>query len=290
LTVALERREERVDTDPEYDVTSRSTNSATAIYLWQQNAHSLQANLRRDDSSQYGGRTTGALGYGYRLSPAWRFTVGGGTAFKAPSFNDLYFPGFANPGLEPETSRSVEAGAYWTRAFAVDGDSVGIDASAVAWRNRVRDLIVFQCDAEFACLPQNVDDATLTGVTLTTALRVTPTTTLAGSLDLQAPENDATGKLLPRRARRHGTFTVTQQAGPARLGLEVVASSQRYDDAENLRRLGGYTIVNLTAEWPFATGWTLYFRGDNVLDSAYQLAADYANGGARYFAGVRVRL
>jgi vitamin B12 transporter len=290
LAIAFERREERIDTEPPYDVTSRNTNSATAIYLWRQDAQSLQANLRHDQSSQYGGRTTGALAYGYRLSPAWRFIAGGGSAFKAPSFNDLYFPGFSNPDLEPETSRSFEAGAYWSRSFEVGGGRVAVDASAIAWRNQVDNLIVFQCDAAFNCLPQNVDAATLTGITFTAEARVTATTTLGGSLDLQRPENDANGKLLPRRAREHGTFTLTQQAGPVRLGLQAVASSYRYDDAENLRRLGGYTIVNLTAEWPFAKGWTLYVRGDNVLGSNYQLAADYANGGAQYFVGVRARL
>jgi vitamin B12 transporter len=290
LTIALERREERVDTDPPYAVTSRNTTSVTAIYQWRHEAHALQANVRHDDSSQYGGKTTGALAYGYRLSPEWRFIAGGGTAFKAPSFNDLYFPGFSNPFLQPETSRSFEAGAYWTRTFEIGGRSVGIDASAVAWRNQVRNLIVFQCDADFNCLPQNVDDATLTGVTFTAEARIAATTTLSGSLDLQSPENDTNGKQLPRRARQHGALAVTQQAGPVRLGLELIASSYRYDDAENLRRLAGYTSVNLTAEWPFAKGWTLYVRGDNVFDNPYQLAADYSNGGTRVFAGVRGRL
>ena len=39
-------------------------------------------------------------------------TAGGSTGFKAPSFNDLYFPGFSNAALEPETSRNVEVGLY----------------------------------------------------------------------------------------------------------------------------------------------------------------------------------
>ena len=75
-----------------------------------------------------------------------------------------------------------------------------------------------------------------------------------------------------------------------RLGVELVASSVRYDAAENRRVLAGYGIVNVTAEWPFATNWTVYFRGDNVFDRDYQLAADYANGGARYLVGIRGRL
>jgi vitamin B12 transporter len=290
LTLALERREERVATDSAFAVTGRNTNSITSVYVWRQDPQALQANLRYDNSSQYGGKTTGAIAYGYRIAPEWRITASAGTAFKAPSFNDLYFPGFSNPALKPETSRSVELGTHWARTFDIVGQSIGIAAHAVAWRNKVHDLIVFECDANFNCLPSNVDDATLTGVTISGDVRFSTASTLSASLDLQSPENDANGKLLPRRARRHGVIGWSQQAGPVRFGLELIASSLRYDDAENTRRLPGYASVNVTAEWPFAANWTVYVRGDNVFDRDYQLAADYSNGGARFFVGVRGRL
>jgi vitamin B12 transporter len=51
--------------------------------------------------------------------------------------------------------------------------------------------------------------------------------------------------------------------------------------------MGGYGIVNLTAEWTLAKGTTLFARGNNVFDKNYQLAADYSTGGATVFAGVR---
>ena len=285
VTVAVERREERVATDPPFPVTLRTTNSVTAVYSGTIDAHVLQANLRSDDSNQFGNRTTGALAYGYRISPQWRITASAGTAFKAPTFNDLYFPGFSNPGLRPETARNVEAGAYYTTSLA----GVRVDAHAVAWHNRVRDLIVFQCDVDFNCAPQNVSDATLKGVTLGVDA-VAERTSAHLSVDLQSPRDDATGHLLPRRARRHGALGVLHQAGPVSLGAEVVASSRRFDDAENLRPLGGYAILNLTAEWPVTATTTLFLRADNVFDRNYELAADFSTGGARIFGGVRWRL
>ena len=54
--------------------------------------------------------------------------------------------------------------------------------------------------------------------------------------------------------------------GAVRLGAEVVASSYRYDNAENTRRLAGYGILNLTAEWDVAKGWTVFARANNVFD------------------------
>lgn len=285
LAVALERREERVDTEPAFDVNRRDTNAITAVYALVTGAHAWQANLRHDHATQYGGRTTGALAYGYRIDAHWRVTASAGTAFKAPTFNDLYYPGFSNPALAPETARNVEAALHgaWTVRDAA------IEAHLTAWRNRVHDLIVFECDASFACAPQNVDDATLAGVSLAGDvargdLRV------HASADMQSPRDRASGHLLPRRARRHGALTVLDRLGPVDVGAELVAASRRYDDAANTRAMGGYAIVNVTVEWPLSPSITAFVRADNVFDRHYELAADFSTGGARVLAGMRWRL
>jgi len=252
------------------------------VYQLRIDAFALQANLRRDDSNQYGGKTTGGFALGYTLSPAWRVTAGFSTGYKAPSFNDLYYPGYSNPDLVPETSRNVEVGAYWS---AAQGDARW-EVRAIGYHNQVSELIVFACDALFNCLPRNVDRATLEGATLGLALGWRDTRVTA-SLDLQNPVDDATGNLLPRRARTHGAMQVLQQAGPVQLGVEFIASSLRYDDAADTVKMGGYGIVNVTVEWPFAKGLSLLLRGGNVLNRNYQLAADYSTGGATAYAGIR---
>jgi len=283
LTAGYERREERVATDVAFATTTRDTDSVFGIYQLRADAHALQANLRHDQSSQYGGQTTGAIAYSYRFASAWRATVGYSTGFKAPSFNDLYYPDFANPNLVPETSRNLEGGVYWNDTVA----GAAVEARAIAYRNRISELIVFQCDASFNCAPHNVDRATLDGVTLGLDVRAAGGASLAASLDLQSPEDDLTGKLLPRRARQHGALALGIPVGPARVGVELVASSLRYDDAENLVRMGGYAICNLTGEWTVGRDVTLFARADNVFDKNYELAAGYATGGATVFAGVR---
>jgi vitamin B12 transporter len=282
LSLAYERREERLASDADFPVTSRDTDSVLGIYRLVAGPYALQANLRNDRSSQYGGRTTGTVAFGWRFAAGWRLTASAGTAFKAPTFNDLYYPGYSNPGLVPETARNVEASLAWNGMLGESRAGV----SATAWHNRVSDLIVFQCDASSACAPQNVDRATLEGVTFAGTLAWRDTT-LRGSIDLQNPTDDATGNLLPRRARTHGALGLLQRAGPATLGVELVASSRRYDDTASARAMAGYAIVNLTAEWGVGRGVTLFLRGDNVLGRDYELAAGYATGGARGFAGLR---
>ncbi len=280
LGVALERREERVGGDAAFAVTARDTNAVVGVYRLADGPQAVQLNLRRDQSDQFGARTTGALAYSYGFAPGWRATGSVGTAFKAPTFNDLYYPGFSNPELKPETARNAElALRYASEAFA---------AGIVAYRNRVRDLIVFECDADFNCAPQNVAAATLQGVTLDMRWR-RGATAVTASVDLQRPHDDDSGLLLPRRVRRHAALAIDHPLGPVQLRAELSASSARFDDAANTRRMGGYALLNLLIEWPFETRWTAFARLDNVLDKHYELAADYATAGANLFAGVRWR-
>ena len=280
LGVALERREERVGGDAAFAINSRNTNAAVGVYRLAEGPHAVQLNLRRDDSAQFGARTTGALAYGYGFAPGWRASAGYGTAFKAPTFNDLYYPGFSNPDLKPETARNAEVALRYA--------SEALAAGIVAYRNRVRDLIVFECDADFNCAPQNVAAATLQGVTLDIRFRRGATVATA-SVDLQRPEDDASGLLLPRRARRHAALAVEHPLGPVQVRAELSASSARFDDAANTRRMGGYALINLLVEWPFEARWTAFARLDNLLDKHYELAADYRTAGATLFAGVRWR-
>ena len=113
-------------------------------------------------------------------------------------------------------------------------------AARVAYRNRVRDLIVFECDADFNCAPQNVAAATLQGVTLGYALSPRRDAPSTASVDLQRPQDDATATCC--RDARAGTARSPSMhpLGPVQLGAELIASSVRYDDAANTRRMGGY--------------------------------------------------
>ena len=70
--------------------------------------------MRDDSNSQYGNFVTGSLLYGLDLTRELRATIGANTGFRAPNFNELYWPVtpyfMGNPNLQPEKSRNVEAG------------------------------------------------------------------------------------------------------------------------------------------------------------------------------------
>ncbi|MDP1534717.1 MAG: TonB-dependent receptor, partial [Rubrivivax sp.] len=112
IVAGAEWRQEQVSGSTAYSRNERSVRSLFGGYSVNLGAQGLQASLRHDDNDQFGASRTGRLAYGWQASPAWRLSASVGTAFKAPSFNDLYYPltwGFAgNPDLRPERARAHE--------------------------------------------------------------------------------------------------------------------------------------------------------------------------------------
>jgi vitamin B12 transporter len=204
-------------------------------------------------------------------------TLSGGTGYKAPTFNELYFPGFGNPDLGPETSRSLETSLRFQR---------GTQRVALAvYENRVDDLIGF--DQNFS--PVNIDRTRIRGVELEGAAQLAGWD-LSGSLEWQDPENLSgrfAGNVLPRRAREVARADIARRVGPVRLGTRLMYAGERFDNLANTRRLGGYATVDLLAEWAFAPGWRVQARGDNVFDREYATAAFYPQPGSEWHVTLR---
>jgi vitamin B12 transporter len=285
LQLLAERRVEHVDTDPNSGVTaSRGTNAFAAIYQLRRGAHLASASLRNDDNSQFGSKTTGSIAYGYKFSEAWKLNASYGTSFRAPTFFELYYPGYGLPTLKPESGRNLEAGV----SYASGRNNV----SATVYRNRVSDLIVnaFPCpvvsDAySFGCA-YNVNEALITGITLGASTGFGPYT-VRGSLDVQDPHDANTGKLLARRSRQHGVVAFDYASGKLRGSVETEFSGKRYDDPANQTRLGGYALLNLVGSYAINRDWTVVARWNNVLNKDYELVKDYATAGSNVFVALR---
>jgi vitamin B12 transporter len=284
LQLVLDRRVEKVDADTAALKRERSTNSVAGSYRLQRGQHSGSIALRNDNNSQFGSHTTGSLDYGYRLSDALRVNLGAGTSFRAPTFNELYYPSFGIDTNKPEKGKNIEAGLHYEA-----GDS---HASAVVYRNRLSDLLVYApvCPVQLSTHPfgcaYNIDQATLSGVSFS-ADKTFGSLQLRGALDVQDPRDDTTGKRLPRRARQHGSVALEYAAGSYKAGVESVFSGERYDDGANLNRLGGYGLLNVFASTALARDWSLFGRWNNVTGKNYALSRGYATPGSNLFVGIR---
>jgi vitamin B12 transporter len=282
--LALERLEEKVDTSDAYDRDKRHINSIVAGWRGNFAAHRLQFDLRRDKNSLYGGKTTGFASYGYQFSAAWRANVSYGTAFKAPSFNDLYYPMdsynmVGNPNLKPETAKNKEIALHYQTGAH--------HASVTAYQNDVKNLIGWIYDPNtFLYQPQNVNKARLRGLTLAYEGRLRDLDVKA-SADFQDPRDRELDKTLTNRSRRHASLSVGQHSGPFDWNVEWQAHGRRYRNAANTLDQGGYALLNLQAGYRFAPDWTVFVRANNVLDKKYTLAYGYNTDGANFFVGVR---
>lgn len=258
-----------------FNKTRRHNNAFTGIYSGDFGRNHVQASLRNDDDSQFGSATTWGLSYGYDLTPHLRGYMAANTGFKTPTFNDLYYPGFANPNLQPEKSRNIEAGLKYT------GDTylLGI----VVYRNKVRNLITFDPAVN---KPENLGQATLRGVTLT-AEKDFDNTTLRASADFQDPHNDTDDKQLNRRARQTYRLSADHRMGPWTLGGEYQFVGHRYDDVQNTVDLGGYGLVNLTAGYRIDKNLEVSVRWNNVLGKDYTTAYGYNTPGSNVFVNLR---
>jgi vitamin B12 transporter len=282
LVGLIERNEVRVLASSLGAAAQRSDNNALGISaLGRIDAHRWQVDLRHDDHEVYGAQTTGKLAYAWQAAPQWTLRAAAGTAFRAPSFNELYFPEFGVTTIQPERARSVEVATAW------QGD--GWSAQATAFDNRVRDLIGYEPDPAacpagypFGCAA-NVSRARLRGTSLSAQGTSNAWRWRVGAEFLDAKDRN-TGARLVRRAAYTGNAMLGYDAAPWGAQVTVNAVGRR---PEGGAQLAAYQLLDLGAHWQFAASWRLEAKLLNAFDKRYEPAKDYGALGRQAWIGVR---
>lgn len=289
LTLMYDKLEEKVNSTVDFKSKKRTNEGYMIGYLASIGAHTLHATAREDHNSSFGNNFTGGLGYGFSFNDYWRATASYGSAFKAPTFNDLYFPDFfgfptSNPNLKPEKSDNVEASLRYQ-----DSNS---NASVTVYENSIKNLIALDA---ITFVPFNVNKAEIQGMTIAGSQRW-GNWNLSASVDIQSPRDKETENLLVRRANRHGKANLAYTWQDWSFGAEAITSSARYNDSANEFRMGGYTIYNLTGQYKINADWTVQARANNIFNKNYRLALDgdpattgfaYNTPGANLFVNIR---
>ncbi|NUS37504.1 MAG: TonB-dependent vitamin B12 receptor [Lysobacter sp.] len=279
LTLGLDWLRDRGAVEGAFDTRTRGDRAGFVQYQGTFGRQQLQAALRHDDNDQFGGHDTGSVAWGTDLAHGLRLTASYGTAFKAPTFNELYFPFYGNPALRPETSRSAEVGVgqrgatwHWQlNAYQTDVDDlITYDSHLFEANNLDRARIR---GAEL------VGDATLGGWQLAAQA------TLADPRNRSAGAND--GNLLPRRTRRSARIDADHAFGAWQVGASWIAEGARYDDFANDLRLGGYATLDLRARYALGQNWSLQAQLRNAFDRRYETAAYFNQPGREFGLSVR---
>jgi vitamin B12 transporter len=276
VSLAAEHLAQSVASDTPYAQTRRTVNSLLGGYVGEYGAQQVQLNLRQDRYSDFGTTNTGLFGYGWSFAHDWRVTASISNAFKAPTFNDLYYPGYANPALQPERSQNKEIGLHYAAA--------GQRLDAVYFDDHIHDLITTPPPLY---VPQNIERARINGLELIYAGEIGDMHVNANAT-WQDPRDTTTGELLQKRARKFGSIAVSNSFGSGNAGAELKYSGPRpdFNYAFAPVNLPGYSLINLSAGYKLDNKLDLSLRVDNLFDRDYSEAYGYNTLGRTLFVGL----
>lgn len=263
IQVGYEHLDQTLDSN-QYSAPNRHVDSGFAGYTGRFGRSQFQANVRRDQYSDFGGANSYYLGYGFDITEHWKATASWSDAFRAPTFNDLYYPYYGNPTIRPERSHSVEA------ALQYASDAFGL-MRLTAFQTRYSNLIQSAQVTPGVYMAENVGHAKVQGLEASWSGHVGKTDVRA-ALTLQNPVDEDKDTDLNRRARRFASFTANRSIGSWRVGGEWLVSGARNDSGSNL---GGYGIVNLSARYNITRSWYVAAQIQNLFDKDYELAYTY---------------
>ena len=261
------------------------SNSITGLYGqadWSPvEALTVNAALRFDEHSEFGGYTSGRLTAAYQLLPDTILRGSLGNGFRAPSNFEL-FDGFSgNPDLEPETSVSADIGLE--QSFAGGRGS----AQATLFYLRIDDLIEFDPDTSVYFQTDGTSESR--GLELSAAWDLTETLTLSGAYtytDAELPDGSRRDRI-PRNelaASLDGAVTDSIDVGG---GIRAVNGYiDDSTDVESANFEESFVVVDARVAWNVTDAAQVYLRVENLLDAQYQTARGYGTSDRAWFFGV----
>lgn len=262
LVLLFDKLDQKINvTDTSYSKKDRQNDAYMIGYNLNQANQNFQVSIRKDFNSVYRDATTGNIGYSYAMNSNWSIASSFGTAFRSPTFNYLFAGSYANPDLQPEKSKNIEA----QLKYQSDAEFF----SFVTFKNKITDFIISDSTTSFR--PYNINTAEIYGATVSSS-HLTNHFQVKSSFTVQSPMNESADKYLPRRSNFFGTVGLNYFIQNWNLGFEATGSGNRYNDAANLFNIPGYIKTNLFADYQINKNLTLNARVDNVLGKNYTYA------------------
>ena len=286
--------------DSTFDARQRAhLTSGHAMLGWYTAKASLAGGVRYDEHSQFGSNVSLGANGTVEVVQGLRFNASYGEGFRAPTLYQLLSPDYGNRKLDPERSRSFDAGPVYASA---DGT---FRAGVTAFRRDTRNLINFVSCFQVVspiCVNRpfgtydNVGKARAQGVELDVSATLSPR--VKGQIAYAYTETtDRTpgaatfGYDLARRPRHALTTSLdwtTPFAGLA-LAADIRFQSETFDNAANSIKLAAGSVTTLRASLPILHQAELFGRVENVFDQPLVTAGGYGALGRSVFGGLRLR-
>jgi len=283
--------DEEVDSKTPYDVTQRDIKAAFTRLAFDNDTVILDGALRYDDIEGVDSEVTYNLSFGARFAQNSLVSLSVGSGFKAPSFNDLYYPkdfySYGNPDLVAETSDSIE--------LLVKAEYAGVDLELSIYNTEIENLIEWQPDEDYAYYPDNVDKAEIDGAELTLASALLGLNHQVQLSYLDAKDGN-TNQPLIRRAKHTASYQISQSWEKLNLLASINYQGEREDAAFDpvtfapIRIvLPSHTLVNVSAAYQVTTDWSVALKVNNLFDKDYVTNNNYNGQPAQYLLSVSYR-
>lgn len=222
---------------------------------------------------------TPRLGLVLHASPRWTLRAGGNRSFRAPSFDDLYWPASAtaagNPLLAPERALELNAGVTWhpARRATLELDYFNRDTA---------DQIVWEPGVGGRWSPQNIGRVRTQGLEFTTSAPVSFVRGLSArgsyaylKATTHAGTPGATGRQLLLQPYHHGTLGLRYEGQRLTADLSANLAAKRYITVANTKSLPGYGVCDAGLRYRLSSGEELGCEIRNLFDHRYQTNVDY---------------
>jgi len=255
VTVGVEYFDEEVDTLSNFTETERDN---TAIYAQLQASagdFNFVGSVRYDDNSAYDDETNVSLAVNYDITDEIRATASYGTAFVAPSFNELFFPNFGNENILPAESDSYE--------LTLRGAHSAFDWRASVYRTDVTNLIQFDFNTFLA---GNIGEAELEGLELEISTQLAEWD-VSASVDFLSADDAITGDQLSDRAEQTIRLTAKRDFGHFDLRFDVRGEDGRVEFGGI--DLSAYVLFDISGSYTINDQWSVQANIDNIFDKDY---------------------
>ena len=238
---------------------------------------------RVDLHSEYGRQLSPSIGVTFPLGTVCALYLNWNRSFRAPTLNELYYPGFGNSNLNPELSTGVELGLKM--------EFPTIRGGIAHFRQKVEDMIQFGVeDGHWA--PYNVGDASVAGTELD--IEFSREGPFSGGLNLTISEAlDGSGSqiMYQPRIKAGGYVQVGKTFRDEKLEGAVLVSGEFTGEriSETDEELGQYGLIHTKFLWRILN-LTVFLRLRNLLDSQYEVRQGYPMPGRDHILGLEWEL
>jgi vitamin B12 transporter len=265
-----------------------------------------------------GFRVDGNTDFGEEVSPAWSVTIpfekqgltlrgSYAEGFRAPAFDELFFPGFGNPNLSPEISSEYDGGI--TKTF---GETAQL--TATYFSRRVRNQIVtVPCTFNAKTCPDgahpgNAERVDTQGVEIVPSIQPIRGLTLGGSVTILDETHAVARNVVPRpqplRVPKYSAQAVVQYTHPDLLRSEdrlttalaytFVGDRDDITTTSTIANHDAYHRFDLAVSYSPGIRWRavrneeVFTRIQNLFDRHYSEAFGFPAPPVNFVAGVKV--